>query len=46
MCTDDEERIKLMEKTIGFRLSKAEHEYLESQTDSSVSRSDKSKIHG
>ena len=44
ISTDDKERIKILETTIGIRMSKAEHAYLKSQTDSSVPRSDKSKI--
>ena len=44
ISTEDRERIKLLEKEIGIRMSKAEHDYLKSQTDSKVSRADHTKI--
>ena len=44
ISTEDGERIKLLEQEIGIRMSKAEHDYLKSQTDSKVSRADHNKI--
>ena len=44
ISTEDGERIKLLEGEIGIRMSKAEQEYLKSQTDSKVSRADHNKI--
>ena len=44
ISTEDKDRIRVLEGDIGIRMSKTEYDYLRSQVDSSVSRSDVKKI--
>ena len=44
ISTQDKERIKQLEEQVGVRMSSAEHEYLKSQMDSDMARTDRMKI--